>query len=150
MAGGRSFYFRRRAENNPREGRRGGEGGSSGVAAGSVGVKSGQVESEQRYQQGGRKYWYLAKTILDPVPLFLFLRASLSSPTPSLHSLACSLSSFRIEGHQPPPDCCPDSYPVSIDYRGRLLLEISCYGENEMPDLSFPYYEPVHRGSQRV
>lgn len=79
---GKVIRWKRR---NPREGR---EGGESRVAAGSVELSRVRSQSEQRYQQGGRKYWYLAKTILDPCLSFSFS----APPCHRRHPPPCILS----------------------------------------------------------
>lgn len=78
---GKVIRWKRR---NPREGREGG----SRVAAGSVELSRVRSQSEQRYQQGGRKYWYLAKTILDPCLSFSFS----APPCHRRHPPPCILS----------------------------------------------------------
>lgn len=74
------------------------------VAAGSVELsRVRSQQSEQRYQQGGRKYWYLAKTILDPCLSFSFSAPPCHrTPSSTLHSLTWPrrhplLLRFRIE-----------------------------------------------------
>lgn len=84
--GGKKFFRKSNPVEEEESARR--EGGGSRVAAGSVELSRVRSQSEQRYQQGGRKYWYLAKTILDPCLSFSFS----APPCHRRHPPPCILS----------------------------------------------------------